>query len=133
MRVLRRGAVGAGQSVRIGDGVTVTFADLKHYSVFEIKRDRGLGILLAAAILILLGLLPALYTSRRRVWVTAETAPGGSGSIVKIGGFALQRRPQFEEEFAKLVEAVAPPREDRAPDPSGDATDRPNEREEVRT
>jgi cytochrome c biogenesis protein len=133
MRVLRRGAFGAGQSVRIGDGVTVTFADLKHYSVFEIKRDRGLGILLAAAILILLGLLPALYTSRRRVWVTAATAPGGSGSIVKIGGFALQRRPQFEEEFAKLVEAVAPPREDRAPDPSGDATDTPNEREEVRT
>ena len=37
----------------------------------------------AAAILILLGLLPALYTSRRKVWVRAE--PNGSGARAEGG------------------------------------------------
>ena len=62
-------------------------------------------LVLLAAILVLLGLLPALYTSRRKVWVRAE--PNGSGTILKVGGFALQRKTQFEEEFAKLVDAMA--------------------------
>ena len=64
-------------------------------------------------------MLPALYTSRRKVWVRAERE--GAETVLKVGGFALQRRSQFEEEFAKLVDAlveaaggrppVAPPRE----------------------
>ena len=99
------GAVGAGETKEIGNGIEVTFEDLRNYTVLEIKRDRGLWLLLAAAILILVGLLPALYTSRRKVWVTAEA--DGDGSLVRVGGFALQRRPQFEEEFARLVDAIA--------------------------
>jgi cytochrome c biogenesis protein len=139
MRVLDRGAVGAGKTVGIGDGLTVTFADLKRYSVFEVKRDRGLGILLAAAILILLGLLPALFTSRRKLWVTAEPEASGGGSVLRVGGFALQRRQQFEEEFERLVGAMAPP--GRAGESAGGASnlegagegeDR-TDREEVRT
>ena len=62
-------------------------------------------LVLLAAILILLGLLPALYTSRRKVWVRAE--PNGNGAVLKVGGFALQRKPQFDEEFSKLVDAMA--------------------------
>ena len=85
-------------------GLTMTFSALPHYTVLEITRDRGVPIVLAAAILILLGLLPALYTSRRKVWVRAE--PQGEGAMLKVGGFALQRKPQFEDEFAKLVNAM---------------------------
>ena len=130
MRRFTDGVVGAGQTKTIGRGITVSFPDLRRYSVFEIKRDRGLGILLSAAILILLGLLPALYTSRRKLWVTAEPAPaGGSGSLVKVAGFALQRRPQFDEEFDRLVRALAPPPGHR---PVGGEPAR-TEREEVRT
>jgi cytochrome c biogenesis protein len=130
MRKFTAGAVGAGKSVSIGRGLTVSFPDLRRYSVLEIKRDRGLGILLAAAILILVGLLPALYTSRRKVWVTAEPAPaGGPGTLVKVAGFALQRRPQFEEEFDRLVRALAPPPDD----PSGEGRAARADREEVRT
>ncbi len=61
--------------------------------------------MLAAAILILVGLLPALYSSRRKVWVRAD--PHGSGSLLRMGGLAMQRKPQFEEAFARLVTAVA--------------------------
>jgi cytochrome c biogenesis protein ResB len=113
------GAIGAGETKALGEGLDVTFADLRNYTVLEVKRDRGLGWLLLAAILILVGLLPALYTSRRKVWVSAEAH--GDGSVVRVGGFALQRREQFEEEFARLVERIA-----GAPEMS-------REREKVRT
>ncbi len=118
------GAAGAG-----GD-LTVTFADLKQYSVLQVSRDRGLWIMLAAAIFILLGLVPALYTSRRKVWVRAE--PAGEGSVLKVGGYALQRTSQFEEEFTRLVDRLAraagrPPDRDA---PSGSEGERASEKPE---
>jgi cytochrome c biogenesis protein ResB len=63
------------------------------------------GLVLAAAILMLVGLLPALSSSRRRVFVRAE--PDGDGALLRVGGFALQQRVRFEEEFAALVEEMA--------------------------
>jgi cytochrome c biogenesis protein len=114
MRAGPRGVVGAGQTIdlRTGKiaeagarGLTIGFPELRQYSVFQVSRDRGVPLVLLAAILVLLGLLPALYTSRRKVWVRAE--PNGSGTVLKVGGFALQRKSQFEEEFAKLVDAMA--------------------------
>ncbi|HEX9124098.1 MAG TPA: cytochrome c biogenesis protein ResB [Actinomycetota bacterium] len=107
MQPFKDGVIGAGDRVKLGNGVTVSFPDLKQYTVLEVKRDRGLWIELLAAILILIGLLPALYTSRRKVWVIAE--PDGTGSRLRVGGFALQRRSQFEEEFAKLVDELSEP------------------------
>jgi cytochrome c biogenesis protein len=116
MRRAGRGVVGAGQTVdlRTGDALaegasppslTISFPELRQYSVFQVSRDRGVPLVLLAAILVLLGLLPALYTSRRKIWVRAE--PNGDGTVLKVGGFALQRKPQFDEEFSKLVEAMA--------------------------
>jgi cytochrome c biogenesis protein len=137
MRHFADGALGAGKAVDLGDGLTMSFPALKRYTVLEIKRDRGLGILLLAAILVLVGLLPALYTSRRRVWVTAESAAGsGTGSVLKVGGFALQRRPQFEEEFERLVRALTTAATGGAGTAGpGDPSEGPDraDREEVRT
>ncbi len=92
---------GSGCETDAGNALTVSFPDLKQYSVLQISRDRGVPFVLLAAILILVGLLPALYGSRRKVWVRAES--NGGGTVLKVGGFALQRKTQFEEEFAKLV------------------------------
>jgi cytochrome c biogenesis protein len=129
MRQIGSGVVGAGQTVDLSKGCVVgagagspgelpanvctgeadpalamTFADLRRYSVLQVTRDVGVPIVLLAAILLLLGLLPALYTSRRKLWVRAEPVDGGT--LLKVGGFALQRKAQFEEEFAKVVEAI---------------------------
>ena len=103
-----RAFVGQGQTKELGDGsggtLTVSFPELRQYSVFQVSRDRGVWIVLAAAILLLLGLLPALYTSRRKVWVRAES--DGAATLLTVGGLALQRKEQFEEEFAKLVDEL---------------------------
>jgi cytochrome c biogenesis protein len=96
---LLEGAVGAPE-MWPGD-LTVRFADLREYSVLQVTRDRGVPVVLLAAILILVGLLPALYSSRRRLWVRAE--PDARGTALKIGGFALQRRERFDEEFERVV------------------------------
>jgi cytochrome c biogenesis protein len=116
MRKAGEGVVGAEQTVDLRTGValeegatptglTISFPELRQYSVLQVSRDRGVPLVLLAAILVLLGLLPALYTSRRKVWVRAE--PNGNGTVLKVGGFALQRKPQFDEEFSKLVDAMA--------------------------
>lgn len=83
------------------EDLTIRFADLREYSVLQVTRDPGVPVVLAAAILILVGLLPALYSSRRKIWVRAE--PDGSGTRVAVGGLALQRRDAFDEEFEKVV------------------------------
>jgi cytochrome c biogenesis protein len=95
------GGVGLGQTVELPGGLEITFRELREYTQFLVKRDPGLGVMLAGAVLILLGILPALYSSRRRVWVRAE--PSGTGTRLRVGGFALQRRAAFEEEFRGLV------------------------------
>jgi cytochrome c biogenesis protein len=111
MRRWKQGVIGAGETKDLGSGLTISFPDLRQYTVLEVKRDRGLWMVFLAALLILIGLLPALYSSRRKLWVTAE--PDGRGSILKVGGFALQRRSQFEEEFAKLVNELTGTSRDR--------------------
>ncbi len=90
--------------VDYGDRLTISFPSLREYTTLQISRDRGVPIVLLAAILILLGLLPALYTSRRKVWVRVESAD--EGALLKVGGFSLQRKSQFDEEFRRLVEAL---------------------------
>ena len=84
--------------------LTMAFPDLRQYTTLQISHDATVPYVLAAAILIVLGLLPALYVSRRKVWVRAR--PDGTGSILQVGGFALQRKDRFDDEFAGLVDAV---------------------------
>ena len=129
-----RGLVGEERTDEIDSGgldMTLGFPELRQYSVFQVSRDAGVPIVLLAAILILVGLLPALYTSRRKVWVRAE--PSGDGAVLKVGGFALQRKPQFEDEFDRLLEALAAEAGGQAsepPPPNGQPTE---EQQEVQT
>ncbi len=101
MRRIGSGVLGAGETADLGRGITVSFLELRRYTVLTVARDRGMRIVLLAAILMLIGLLPALSSTRRKVWVSAE--PDGAGAVLKVGGFALQRGSRFEEEFARLV------------------------------
>jgi cytochrome c biogenesis protein len=83
---------------------TVAFTGVKQYSVLTLARDPGVPLVAAGAALVLVGLLPSLYVTRRRVWVRAEPAPGGAS--VALAGLALQGKPAFAEEFRRLVAEV---------------------------
>jgi cytochrome c biogenesis protein len=83
---------------------TVAFTGVKQYSVLTLARDPGVPLVAGGAALVLVGLLPSLYVTRRRVWVRAEPAPGGAR--VELAGLALQGKPAFAEEFRRLVAEV---------------------------
>jgi cytochrome c biogenesis protein len=95
------GVLPAGDTADLGEGIEVSFGPLKQYSVFQVATNPGAVILLIAAIAILVALMPALYSSRRRVWVRA--APEEGRARLEIAGHALQRKAAFEEEFKALV------------------------------
>jgi cytochrome c biogenesis protein len=96
--------LGLGQSGELPDGTEVTFADLKQYSVLTLARDPGVPVVALGAALILLGLVPSLYVTRRRVWVRATPTPGGSR--VELAGLALQGKAAFAGELARLAAEV---------------------------
>ncbi|MDQ4004694.1 MAG: cytochrome c biogenesis protein ResB [Actinomycetota bacterium] len=102
LRRIDSGGVGIGESAELPGGLTVTFTNILRYSQFLVKRDPGTGIMLLAALLIVAGLIPALSSSRRRVWVRA-IPEDGAGTRLQVGGFALQRRAAFEEEFREIA------------------------------
>jgi cytochrome c biogenesis protein len=102
------GGLSMGETATLSNGVELTFKGLREYTQFLVKRDPGTGIMLLAALLVFAGLLPALYSSRRRVWVRAASAADGTTNV-QVAGFALQRRAAFEDEFRALVAAVTAP------------------------
>lgn len=93
-----------------GGNLTVEFTELKTWSGFQVSHAPGRMLLLAAAILLLAGLIPSLYSYRRRVWI--EAAAEGERTRVLLAGVALQRKPTFSEEFSRIgarVRAAVPP------------------------
>jgi cytochrome c biogenesis protein len=94
-----------GQSRALANGMVVSFTGLKQYSVFTLARDPGVPVVAAAAGLLLCGLVPSLYVTRRRVWVRAGP-DGAGGTRVELAGLALQGKAAFEGELARLAEHI---------------------------
>ncbi len=97
-----------GKSGRFPDGLEVDFPSLKQYAVLTLARDPGVPVVAVAAGLILLGLIPSLYVTRRRVWLRASPAgPDAPGSVrVELAGLALQGKLAFVDEFRQLARDV---------------------------
>ncbi|MEX2458368.1 MAG: cytochrome c biogenesis protein ResB [Actinomycetota bacterium] len=112
------GALRPGRSVDLGEGVTVSFPELRRWVGFQVSRRPTVPLLLAGAVLVLLGLVPALYASRRRLWMTATADPSTGRTTVTVAGRAFQRPQAFAAEYEDLVRALR--RELPAPaDPPG--------------
>jgi len=94
-----------GQSQKLANGMTVSFTDLKQYSVLTLARDPGVPVVAVAAALLLAGLIPSLYVTRRRVWVRA-VPDGRGGTRVELAGLALQGKAAFEAELARLAQQM---------------------------
>jgi hypothetical protein len=89
------GEVGVGEEDEIqGDLGVIAHRHLRHAGPHRA----------AGAILVLVGLIPSLYSYRRRVWV--EAAREGDRTRVALAGVALQRKSAFADEFAGLREAL---------------------------
>jgi len=95
---------------------------------FQVSYRPTAPFLILGAVLMMVGLVPALYAYRRRVWIRAEAADGGDGTILTIAGRAFQRPQAFTDEFQDLVMRIrtavdahpdGPAAPDRDPAPDG--------------
>jgi cytochrome c biogenesis protein len=95
-----------GQTWRLADGTTVTFAGLDQWATFQIAHDPGSTVVLVAAVFIVAGLLSSLWVRRRRMWVRAVPTDGPDGvrrTVVSAGGLARTDADGFATEFESLL------------------------------
>ena len=96
-----------GQSWRLANGYTLTFAGVTEFANFQVTDDPGKNLALVAAILIVVGLVLSLRVRRRRFWLRARAdAPGRT--VVEAGGLARSDQEEFAEEFAALTGRLEP-------------------------
>ncbi|MDQ1699897.1 MAG: cytochrome c biosis protein, partial [Frankiaceae bacterium] len=95
-----------GQTWKLADGTTVTFAGLDQWATFQIAHDPGSTVVLVAAVFIVCGLLSSLWVRRRRMWVRAVPIAAGEGvrrTVVSAGGLARTDADGFATEFESLL------------------------------
>ncbi|MGH3442747.1 MAG: cytochrome c biogenesis protein ResB [Nitriliruptorales bacterium] len=97
-----RAALRPGTAVEVRPGTEVEFQELRRWSGLQVSRRPTDPLLLVAASLVLIGLLPALYAYRRRVWVEAVAVRTGETSVV-VAGQAFQRPQAFVREHAAIA------------------------------
>ena len=88
----------------VSGNLTVEFVDLEYWSGLQVSHAPGRWLLLAGGIAILIGLIPSLYSYRRRIWV--DVRPHEGGSRVTVAGVALHRKSAFLDEFDAVVETA---------------------------
>jgi len=99
-----------GKSGKLANGLQVSFSGLRRYTVLTLARDPGVPVMATAGTLILIGLIPSLYVTRRRVWLRAVSDPAAAGESggarVELAGLALQGKLAFVEEFREIAAEV---------------------------
>jgi cytochrome c biogenesis protein len=98
------------------NGMTLSVDGVRDWSVFAVKHDPGKRLVLAAAVLLLIGLVLTLTIRRRRVWVRATALPrnaadeGPGRTLIEVGGVtrAGDISVEFDELVGRLQESVTP-------------------------
>lgn len=99
-----------GQAWTLDDGTKLEFLGTKRFATLAVRDDPTLPVVLAGAVLGLLGLMASLYGRRRRVFfrmspLAIEGAPGGR-TVMEAGGLPRTDYPGFADEFRGVVKAA---------------------------
>jgi cytochrome c biogenesis protein len=95
-----------GRGFETPDGVVISFPELRRWVGFQVSYRPTAPFLILGSVLMMVGLVPALYAYRRRVWIRAEATEAGDGTILTIAGRAFQRPQAFTDEFQDLVSRI---------------------------
>ena len=95
-----------GDTWTLPDGAgSIEFVGFERWASFQIARDPGKELALAAAVLAIIGLMASLFVRRRRVWVKVWPAEG-TGTLVQVAGLAKTEAPGLAQEVADLARAA---------------------------
>jgi cytochrome c biogenesis protein len=87
---------------------SITYEGTQQWVSLAITYDPGQIPALVCGLLALAGLLLSFFVRRRRVFVRALPGPGGTGSVVTVGGLTrTDASGGFEDEFATLAADIA--------------------------
>lgn len=127
MELVGWGFLRPGQEVEL-DGVTVRFTELRRWVGFQVSQRPQIPWLLFASVLLVGGLIPALYAYRRRLWVTVVPDVTTRRTLVTVSGRTFQRPETFDaerdaiaRELSERLDADTDPRAAPPSDPREDA------------
>jgi cytochrome c biogenesis protein len=98
-----------GETLELDDGTTVTFSGLREFAALQYSHDPGQGWVLAAAVLLLGGLLGMLLLRRERFFARAVPTAEGGGSVLTVALLARgsgETSPRFAELTGELRNAL---------------------------
>ena len=97
-----------GDTWTLDDGTKLEFAGTRPFATLAIRYDPTQSLILAGAVLGLIGLMLSLAGHRRRVWFRALPASTDSsgGTLLSAGGLPRTDYPGFADEFHALVKAA---------------------------
>jgi cytochrome c biogenesis protein len=98
-----------GESLELDDGTTVTFSGLREFAALQFSHDPGQGWVLAAAVLLLGGLLGMLLLRRERFFARAVPTADGGGSVLTVALLTRgsgETTPRFAELTGELRDAL---------------------------
>jgi len=91
-----------GQTLALPGGVgSITFAGFSEFATFQVTHDPGSRLALAAAVLLLIGLVVSLRVRRRRLWLRAR--PDGRRTVVEAAGLSRNDSGSFDEDFRAIL------------------------------
>jgi cytochrome c biogenesis protein len=130
MHKIGKGNLDVGQTLKLPNGVQVTFDGWVPWASLQVSHDPAQAYLLLSALAMVMGLLGSLSVRRRRVWLRIAPAAGQeseSPTVVTVGGLARSDSGNFPTEFATLLErlrsAVTPVEQRPAADAIGAGKD----------
>ena len=102
-----------GDQITLDDGTKISFDGVRQWVYLQVSHDPAQVWVLVFAVLIVLGLGTSLVIKRRRLWVRAVPADGGT--VLLLGGLARTDQAGYGEEFGRvtedLLDELAPERE----------------------
>ena len=116
VRVARKN-LSPGQSLTLDDGTQVRFDTVKEWVNLQVSHDPAQGVVLAAAVALLVGITLSLTIKRRRFWLrvtpgspsTTEGRTVAGRTTVELGGLARTDQAGYGEEFTRLAHDLADP------------------------
>jgi cytochrome c biogenesis protein len=109
-------ALRTGQTWTLDDGTKLELLGTRPFITVSVRYDPTQPVVLAGAVLGLIGLMLSLSGRRRRVWfritpaaadsALTGNAPGPGGSVMQAGGLPRTDYPGFADEFTELVTAT---------------------------
>jgi len=96
----------AGEQVQLINYPAFSFSLVGYEDALKLRftEDKGIGLVLAGALILLLGMCVSLFLHYRKVWV--NLIPDCEQVQVMVGGYTSRHRVNFSSEFSGLVEEI---------------------------